>query len=76
MYVCLCNNVNDSAIREAALQGVQDLDDLRDRLGVASQCGQCACLANEVLQAQLTRMKPPMTTGQVPGLAYAARLRR
>jgi bacterioferritin-associated ferredoxin len=76
MYVCLCNNVNDSAIREAALQGAQDLDDLRDRLGVASQCGQCACIANDVLQAQLALMQPPMIAGQVPGVAYAARLRR
>jgi bacterioferritin-associated ferredoxin len=76
MYVCLCNNVNDHAIREAAMQGVQDLDDLRVRLGVASQCGQCACLANEVLQAQLALMKPLMVAGQNIGLAHEARLRR
>jgi bacterioferritin-associated ferredoxin len=76
MYVCLCNNVNDHAIREAARQGVQDLDDLRDKLGVASQCGQCACLASEILQAQLVLMKPLMTPRQNAGLAYEARLRR
>jgi|AntAceMinimDraft_1070359.scaffolds.fasta_scaffold16546_2 bacterioferritin-associated ferredoxin len=76
MYVCLCNNVNDHAIREAAMQGVQDLDDLREKLGVASQCGQCACLANEVLQAQLALMEPPMAAGQNTGLAYEARLQR
>jgi len=72
MYVCLCNSVNDRAIREAALQGAQDLDDLRDRLGVASQCGQCACLADEVLQSELMQMKPR----QVASLGYEAQLHR
>jgi bacterioferritin-associated ferredoxin len=58
------------------MQGVQDLDDLREKLGVASQCGQCACLANEVLQTQLALMKPLMAPGQNLGLAYEARLQR
>ena len=56
MYICLCNNVNDTQIRGAVAQGASSLDDLRDALGVASQCGQCACMAEEVLACEQQRL--------------------
>jgi bacterioferritin-associated ferredoxin len=56
MYICLCNNVNDTQIRDAVAQGASSLDDLRATLGVASQCGQCACMAEEVLECEQQRL--------------------
>lgn len=56
MYICLCNNVNDTQIRDAVARGACSLDDLRDSLGVASQCGQCACMAEEVLECEQQRL--------------------
>ena len=50
MYVCLCNQVTDRQIREAARSGCRRLEDLRGRLGVASCCGSCADLAEELLE--------------------------
>lgn len=49
MYVCLCNGVTDRQIKQSIRDGADSLQDLRDQLGVTSQCGQCACLTQEIL---------------------------
>ncbi len=49
MYVCICNAVTDKQIRRAADAGARDLRDLRQQLGVATGCGQCATEACRVL---------------------------
>ena len=52
MYVCICNAVTDKQIRRAADEGARDLRDLRQQLGVATGCGQCATEACRVLEAR------------------------
>ncbi len=64
MYVCLCKGITDSQIRKAVSEGAANLQDVSNRLGVASQCGQCACVAREVISEA--------RAGQAPGLFYAA----
>ncbi|MES2917035.1 MAG: bacterioferritin-associated ferredoxin [Pseudomonadota bacterium] len=54
MYVCLCKAVTDSHIREAVNQGCCSMRELRNELGVATQCGRCAVTAREVLDEALT----------------------
>lgn len=49
MYVCLCNGVTDREIKQSIRAGAGSLQDLHDQLGVSSQCGQCACLTQEIL---------------------------
>jgi bacterioferritin-associated ferredoxin len=49
MYVCLCNAVTDSQIAVAVEAGATKLRDLNRELGVAGQCGKCACFAKQVL---------------------------
>lgn len=49
MYVCLCNGVTDHQIRKSIHEGASSLHDLQNTLGVATQCGQCACLTQELL---------------------------
>ena len=49
MYVCVCNAVTDRAIHDAVAQGVDTLDELRARTGLADCCGTCADLAGETL---------------------------
>ena len=49
MYVCLCKGITDSQIRQAVDAGATSLRQVRQQLGVASQCGKCSCLAREVL---------------------------
>lgn len=51
MYVCLCNAVTDRDIRKAVGDGALTLRELRQRLGVAADCGCCAREALDLLRA-------------------------
>jgi bacterioferritin-associated ferredoxin len=50
MYVCVCKGVTDTRIRQAADDAVCRMRDLRDQLGVATQCGKCAQYAYGILK--------------------------
>jgi bacterioferritin-associated ferredoxin len=50
MYVCICKQVTCGQIRAAATEGIDSVRDLRERLGVASQCGKCASCARGILE--------------------------
>lgn len=52
MYVCICNAVTDSDIRQAVEDGARDLWGLQSALGVASGCGSCKQHAMEVLRSE------------------------
>jgi bacterioferritin-associated ferredoxin len=61
MYVCICKAVTDKQIRRAAAQGVDNLYELRESLGVASGCGSCAGMAQDILmQHQASRTEPSL----------------
>lgn len=53
MYVCICRSVTDRQIRESVQQGCCTMRDLRNCLGVATQCGRCALTARDVLNEAL-----------------------
>jgi bacterioferritin-associated ferredoxin len=57
MYVCLCEGVTDGQIREAIYEGCCSYRDVRATLGVASQCGKCACLAKQVVRDTLSEVQ-------------------
>ena len=48
MYVCLCHGVTDRDIRAAVCNGATRMRDLAKELGVATECGRCACTANQL----------------------------
>lgn len=50
MYVCLCKGITDSQIRAAAENGAS-IREIRDQLGVMTECGKCACLAKDIVLA-------------------------
>lgn len=50
MYVCICQAVTERQVREAVAQGASNLRDLRQHLGVASECGRCAKCAHNLLK--------------------------
>ena len=42
MYVCLCHGITDKAIKQAVREdGVGNMRQLREALGVGDQCGKC-----------------------------------
>ena len=53
MYVCLCNSITDREIRRAAKNGADNLYELQQSLGVATNCGTCAQMAEEILHDEL-----------------------
>ena len=50
MYVCICNAVNETTLREAVSDGAQNVRDVRNSHGVGNQCGKCVCHAAEIIK--------------------------
>ena len=50
MYVCICKRVTDRAIVESVRSGASCLSDVQRQLGVASQCGNCASVAEDIIK--------------------------
>lgn len=65
MYVCLCKGITDSQIRAAIEDGATSLRDVRNSLGVASQCGKCGILTREIVRESL------LETSEEQDLFYA-----
>jgi bacterioferritin-associated ferredoxin len=53
MYVCICKGITDTQIRAAVQDGASSLRDVRNTLGVASQCGKCGILTREIVRESL-----------------------
>ena len=53
MYVCICNAVTDSAIRQAVSEGASSFSDVSMRTGCSTQCGRCVPIARSILDEAL-----------------------
>lgn len=53
MYVCICTGITDRQIKQAIKEGAHSLTALGQELGIALQCGECACLTQEILSETL-----------------------
>lgn len=70
MYVCLCHGVTDTDIRRLVrIEGVSTMRELRQELGVATQCGKCGRCAKEVLREAVNEVRHEEAL--CPGLAAA-----
>lgn len=58
MYVCICNAITVNEIRQAVEDGITNLWDLQNALGVAAGCGSCKDAAMSVLSESLGERKP------------------
>jgi len=67
MYVCLCQGVTDGQIKDAIYEGCCSYRDVRETLGVGTQCGKCACFAKQVVRETLSDLQ-----GSQASLAYPA----
>jgi bacterioferritin-associated ferredoxin len=56
MIVCICNNVSDREIRQAAELGITSMVQLRNDLGVGTCCGKCQSCAKQVLHAAVREL--------------------
>ncbi len=51
MYVCICNAIRESTLREAATRCAGDAEAIYLSLGCTPQCGQCLPEANEIVES-------------------------
>jgi bacterioferritin-associated ferredoxin len=65
MYVCICNAVTDSAIRQAVSEGARSLRDLSARTGCSTRCGRCVHTARGVLDEALSEIGSPHSQVQL-----------
>lgn len=49
MYVCICHDVNDKAIKKAISEGYDTLGELQQHLKVATCCGCCQPMVQDLL---------------------------
>lgn len=60
MYVCLCNAVTESDIKQAVDSGANCLKHIASELNVGTKCGSCTCDAkrciSEALEAQIGKL--------------------
>lgn len=69
MYVCLCNPVTENQIRVCATDGCASFREMAAKLGVAQNCGRCACQAKEVFDD--ARLDWANASAAEPGHAHA-----
>lgn len=59
MYVCICNEVTDKAIKKATYSGASSMKDLRKTLNVGVTCGRCTSCAKQLLKGYLSSSGAP-----------------
>lgn len=57
MYICLCKGITDQALEAAVDSGARSFQEVRERLGVSTQCGKCATLANHIVSSYLAEVE-------------------
>lgn len=67
MYVCLCKAITDSHIKDAVYGGATTVKQVRQQLGIMSQCGKCGVMTKQIVDEALSQH----TAGQEQ-LFYAA----
>ena len=55
MYVCLCKGITDRQLRSAVHDGASSFRQVSQSTGCATQCGQCACMAKEIVEDTLSQ---------------------
>jgi bacterioferritin-associated ferredoxin len=63
MYICICNAVTESAIKQSVREGARSVFDLTLRTGCSTQCGSCTDTVRDILETTLTEMgaeRPPV----------------
>ena len=55
MYVCLCKAVTDRQIKEFVNDGAGTFEEVCKELGVATQCGKCSQLAQNIVETSIKK---------------------
>ncbi|ASR42656.1 (2Fe-2S)-binding protein [Luteimonas sp. S4-F44] len=69
MFVCICNGVTDTQIRQAAAHGCREVSELTMRTGCGATCGSCTDMAASLLDEYHAARAPTL---ELPLIASAA----
>ena len=53
MYICICNQITDSQLREEIDRGNETVHALRENLGVTNQCGKCGSCVKKCIRQHI-----------------------
>lgn len=56
MYICVCKAVSDKKIRQLVHEGATSVRELKQCLGVGSQCGKCVPAAQQLISDTLSNI--------------------
>ncbi|MFC0338284.1 bacterioferritin-associated ferredoxin [Kushneria avicenniae] len=75
MFVCMCKKVTDGQLKQAVALGASSWEDVSRMTQCSTQCGKCACLAQEIVdEALLNRhVAQHIPARHYEELAYAVR---
>lgn len=60
MYICICNGITDTKIREAIRNGAKTSDEVYAACGVEPVCGTCADMMIEmIIEEETANAKTP-----------------
>lgn len=52
MYICICNAIRESELREAARKSGGDAEEAYAQLGKTPNCGQCLKMADQIVEQE------------------------
>ncbi len=50
MYICICNQVTETQLRDEIERGSETVRQLRENLGVTNQCGKCGSCVKKCIK--------------------------
>lgn len=54
MIICVCKRINSAQIEAALEQGITEVDELTQQLGLGTGCGRCVEFAHQMIQRERT----------------------
>lgn len=52
MIICVCKRINSAQIKQALSEGVTDVGELSEQLGLGTGCGRCVEFAKQMIQRE------------------------
>ncbi|MGL6070073.1 (2Fe-2S)-binding protein [Craterilacuibacter sp.] len=59
MYICICKSITDKTIHQKVAEGMSSMREMKQCLGVGSQCGRCMPAALDLLKRSLQEKIAP-----------------
>ena len=60
MYVCLCEGINESTIKNAVLKGCNTVKAIRDKTGAAKNCCKCVEEIQNIIKTTTVEKNIPL----------------